>query len=153
MLRPPEGQAESEPEAARVGLTEEEARQQHGTVKVHRITFEHEDRAIIDGEMTDSETVGLVKVIATPRGKVLGAHIVSSRAGEMILEYTLALQHGLRLPQISSTIHPYPTFALAGRHAADLYWREKASKTLVRWVQRIFGYTGTIPDRESEPRA
>jgi len=135
----------TEPEAARVGLTEEEARQQHGAVKVHRITFEHEDRAIIDGEMTDSEAVGLVKVIATPQGKVLGAHIVSSRAGEMILEYTLALQHGLRLPQISSTIHPYPTFALAGRHAADLYWREKASKTLVRWLQRIFGYSGTVP--------
>lgn len=137
----------TDPEAAHVGLTEEEARQQHGKVKVHRITFEHEDRAIIDGEMTDSETAGLVKVIATPKGKVLGAHIVGARAGEMILEYTLALQHGLRLPQISSTIHPYPTFALAGRHAADLYWREKASKTLVRWLQRIFGYSGTMPDR------
>jgi pyruvate/2-oxoglutarate dehydrogenase complex dihydrolipoamide dehydrogenase (E3) component len=37
--------------------------------------------------------------------------------------------------------------ALAGRHAADLYWREKASKTLVRWLQRIFGYTGTLPGR------
>jgi len=51
----------TEPEAARVGLTEEEARQQHGAAKVHRITFEHEDRAV-----TDSEATGLVKVIATP---------------------------------------------------------------------------------------
>ncbi|MGH9784113.1 MAG: mercuric reductase, partial [Terriglobia bacterium] len=106
------------------------------------ITFEHEDRAL-----TDSEASGLVKVIATSKGKVLGAHIVGTRAGEMILEYTLAMQHGLRLPQISSTIHPYPTFALAGRHAADLYWREKASKTLIRWLQRIFGYSGRIPER------
>ena len=132
----------TEPEAARVGLTEEEARQRHGGVKVHRITFEREDRAL-----TDSETQGLVKVIATPRGRVLGAHIVSTRAGEMILEYTLAMQHGIPLPKLSSTIHPYPTFALAARHASDLYWREKASKTLLRWLQRIFGYSGTIPER------
>jgi pyruvate/2-oxoglutarate dehydrogenase complex dihydrolipoamide dehydrogenase (E3) component len=130
----------TEPEAARVGLTEEEARQKHGDVKVHRITLDHEDRALTDGE-----TQGLVKVIATSRGKVLGAHIVSARAGEMILEYTLAMQHGIRLPRISSTIHPYPTFSLASRHAADLYWREKAGKTLVRWLQRIFGYSGTRP--------
>ena len=131
----------TEPETARVGQTEEEARQQHGEVKVHRITLDHEDRALTDGE-----TQGLVKIIATPRGRVLGAHIVSPRAGEMILEYTLAMQHGIRLPKISSTIHPYPTFALAARHAADLYWREKASKKLVRWLQRIFGYSGKIPE-------
>ena len=130
----------TEPEAARVGLTEEEARQKYGNIKVHRITLDHEDRALTDGE-----TQGLVKVIATPKGKVLGAHIASARAGEMILEYTLAMQHGLPLPKLSSTIHPYPTFALAARHAADLYWREKASKTLVRWLQRIFGYSGAIP--------
>jgi pyruvate/2-oxoglutarate dehydrogenase complex dihydrolipoamide dehydrogenase (E3) component len=130
----------TEPEAARVGLTEDEARQRHGNIKVHRIAFDHEDRALTDGE-----TQGLVKVIATPKGRVLGAHIVSPRAGEMILEYTLAMQHGIPLPKLSSTIHPYPTFALAARHAADLYWREKASKTLVRWLQRIFGYSGTMP--------
>jgi pyruvate/2-oxoglutarate dehydrogenase complex dihydrolipoamide dehydrogenase (E3) component len=136
----------TDPEAASVGLPEEEGRARHAVIKVHRITFEHEDRALTDGE-----TAGLVKVIATPRGKILGAHIVGSRAGEMILEYTLAMQHGLRLPQISSTVHPYPTFGLAGRHAADLYWREKANKTLVRWLQRIFGYSGTISDPKSEP--
>jgi pyruvate/2-oxoglutarate dehydrogenase complex dihydrolipoamide dehydrogenase (E3) component len=132
----------TEPEAARVGLTEEEARRQHGSVKVHRIPLDHEDRALTDGE-----TEGFVKVIATAKGKVLGAHIVSARAGEMILEYTLAMQHGIPLAKLSSTIHPYPTFALAARHAADLYWREKASKTLLRWLQRIFGYSGTIPNR------
>jgi pyruvate/2-oxoglutarate dehydrogenase complex dihydrolipoamide dehydrogenase (E3) component len=136
----------TDPEAARVGLTEEEARQRHGDVKVHRITLDHEDRAL-----TDSETQGLVKVIATPKGQVLGAHIASARAGEMIVEYTLAMQHGIPLAKISSTIHPYPTFALAARHAADLYWREKASQTLVRWLQRIGGYSGTIPNRDSEP--
>jgi hypothetical protein len=57
------------------------------------------------------------------------------------------MQHGIPLAKLSSTIHPYPTFALAARHAADLYWREKASKTLLRWLQRIFGYSGTIPNR------
>ena len=130
----------TDPEAARVGLTEEEARRQHGAVKVHRITLNREDRSLTDGE-----TEGLVKVIATPKGRVLGAHIVSPRAGEMILEYTLAMQHSIPLAKLSSTIHPYPTFALAARHAADLYWREKASPTLIRWLQRIFGYSGTIP--------
>jgi len=137
----------TDPEAARVGLSEEEARQRHGNIKVHRIGLEHEDRAL-----TDAETLGLVKVIATPKGKVLGAHIVSARAGEMILEYTLAMQHGIPLAKLSRTIHPYPTYSLAGRHAADLYWRARASKTLVRWLQRVFGYSGALPKRESEPR-
>lgn len=132
----------TDPEAARVGLTEDEARRRHGNLKVHRITLDREDRALTDGE-----TQGLVKVIATPKGKVLGAHIVSPRAGEIILEYTLAMQHSIPLAKLSSTIHPYPTFALAARHAADLYWREKASPTLIRWLQRIFGYSGTIPNR------
>ena len=133
----------SDPEVARVGLTEAEAREKHGSVKVHRVSFRSEDRAI-----TDSERVGMVKLIATRwRGKLLGAHIVGPHAGELIMEYTLAMKHGISLAGLSDTIHPYPTFSLAGRHAADFYWMEKSTEGLVRWIQRIFGYTGPIAER------
>ena len=133
----------SDPEVARVGLTESEARQKHGAVKVHRVPFRNEDRAI-----TDSERTGLVKLIATRwGGKLLGAHIVGPHAGELIMEYTLAMKHGISLAGLSDTIHPYPTFSLAGRHAADFYWVEKSTERLVRWIQRIFGYSGPIAER------
>ena len=133
----------SDPEVARVGLTESEAREKHGSVKVHRVSFRSEDRAI-----TDSERVGMVKLIATRwRGKLLGAHIVGPHAGELIMEYTLAMKHGISLAGLSNTIHPYPTFSLAGRHAADFYWMEKSTEGLVRWIQRIFGYSGPIAER------
>jgi pyruvate/2-oxoglutarate dehydrogenase complex dihydrolipoamide dehydrogenase (E3) component len=142
----------TEPEMARVGMTEAEARGRHGDVKVYRIHFRSEDRSITEGEKT-----GFIKVIATRSGrKILGAHIVGAHAGELIMEFTLAIQHGLSLSKLSATIHPYPTLSLANRHAADFYWTEKSTETTVRWLQRIFGYSGVIAERyrgESEEEA
>jgi len=133
----------TEPEMARVGMTEAEARRKHGEVKVYRVQFRNEDRAI-----TDSETTGILKVIATRSGKkILGAHIVGPHAGELIMEFTLAIRHGLSPAKLSATIHPYPTLSLAGRHAADFYWTEKSTANLARWVRRIFGYSGPIAER------
>jgi pyruvate/2-oxoglutarate dehydrogenase complex dihydrolipoamide dehydrogenase (E3) component len=133
----------TEPEVARVGMTEPEARRQQSGVKVYRVRFGSEDRAI-----TDDETTGFLKLIASRRGrKILGAHIVGPRAGELILEFVLAMQHGISPAKLSATIHPYPTFSLAGRHAADIYWLEKSTGNLARWVQRIFGYSGAIAER------
>ena len=133
----------TDPEIARVGLTELEARKQFGSVTIFRSSFLDEDRAIVDGSNS-----GMIKVIASKNGrKIRGAHIIGPRASEIIMEFVIAMQHGLSVADLSNTIHPYPSYSLAARHAADGYWLKKSSPTLVRWIQRIFGYSGPIAER------
>lgn len=104
----------TDPEAARVGQTEAEARRAHGKVLVLRHRFAHVDRAQAEGQ-----TEGVVKLIVTPwRGTILGGHIVGPRAGELIQEVTLAMRRGLSVTALSGTIHVYPTLALAVQQAA-----------------------------------
>ena len=96
-----------DPEVARVGLAEAEARVRYGDeVRVHRWDMARSDRAI-----ADDEALGFIKVVARPDGRVLGASIVASRAGELIGEYALAIQHNLRLGDLAGTIHAYPTWS------------------------------------------
>ncbi len=103
-----------DPEAARVGLTKAEARARYGkSVRVHRWDMAQADRGIADGE-----AVGFIKVVARPDGRVIGASVVASRAGELIGEYTLAIQHGLRLSDLAGTIHAYPTWSTPLQQAA-----------------------------------
>jgi pyruvate/2-oxoglutarate dehydrogenase complex dihydrolipoamide dehydrogenase (E3) component len=112
----------TDPEVARVGMTEEEARAEHGArnVKVFRKPFAEVDRAIADGE-----TKGLVKIVTTKGGKILGGHIAGPDAGNLIHELVLAMQRDVPIQALSTTIHVYPTLAQANQRAADLYYREK----------------------------
>lgn len=111
----------TDPELARVGLTEQEAREKLGKdIHVYRHSFEDTDRAVIDGEGE-----GLIKLVCTSKGKLLGAHILGPGAGELIHEYVLAMQTGLPVSRISRTIHVYPTTSQAVKRAADQYYREK----------------------------
>lgn len=130
----------TDPELARVGMTEEKARQQHGdSVRVYRFPFADLDRAVCEGE-----TDGFVKVVAESKGKILGAHILGAAAGELIHEYVLAMKHGLNLADLANTIHIYPTLSQADRRAADVYLREKylgdevglAGRFLKWWASR-----------------
>ncbi|HVA91796.1 MAG TPA: FAD-dependent oxidoreductase [Chloroflexota bacterium] len=103
-----------DPEVARVGQTEAEARRSHGKVLVLRAEFAHTDRALAEGQ-----TAGFVKLIVTPwRGTILGGHIVGPRAGELIQEVTLAMRRGLSVRALADTIHVYPTLAMALQQAA-----------------------------------
>ena len=104
----------TDPEVARVGLTEAEARRGHGKVLVLRAEFAHTDRALAEGQ-----TDGFVKLIVTPwRGRILGGHIVGPRAGELIQEVTLAMRQGLGVRALADTIHVYPTLSMAVQQAA-----------------------------------
>lgn len=107
-----------DPEVARVGLNEQEARAQGIDCEVVRYEIEELDRAITDGARR-----GWVKLLIEPgRGKLLGATVVAERAGEMIAEWVLAMKHDLSLDQVLATIHVYPTWMEANKAAAGV-WR------------------------------
>jgi pyruvate/2-oxoglutarate dehydrogenase complex dihydrolipoamide dehydrogenase (E3) component len=104
-----------DPEIASVGLTEQEARDQHGAdVRVHRWEMSGSDRAV-----ADAQTEGFIKVVARANGKILGAAIVAGRAGEMIAEFVLAMEQGLGLSEISSAVHAYPTWTTSVQQVAS----------------------------------
>ncbi|HLQ11355.1 MAG TPA: FAD-dependent oxidoreductase [Ktedonobacteraceae bacterium] len=95
----------SDPEAARVGLTPDEASKQHKHMRVVKFPWAEIDRA-----QTESETVGFIKlVLAGKKDEIVGAHMVGARAGELLGELSLAMRHNLTLNDILDTIHVYPT--------------------------------------------
>jgi pyruvate/2-oxoglutarate dehydrogenase complex dihydrolipoamide dehydrogenase (E3) component/uncharacterized membrane protein YdjX (TVP38/TMEM64 family) len=125
-----------EPEIARVGLNELEARAQGVAYEITRFELADLDRAIIDGE-----TRGFVKLLTVPgKDRILGATIVGSQAGELLAEYTLAMKHGLGLNKILGTVHSYPTLSEANKYAAGNWKRAHAPTRLLRWVARYHAW-------------
>jgi pyruvate/2-oxoglutarate dehydrogenase complex dihydrolipoamide dehydrogenase (E3) component len=111
----------TDPEVARVGLTEAEARERYGEkVRVYRYAFGEVDRAVAEGE-----PFGFVKVVCDARGQILGAHVLGPQGGELLQPLVLAMKAGMPIARLSQTIHAYPTLVEANRRAADLYYREK----------------------------
>ncbi|MBD9358320.1 dihydrolipoyl dehydrogenase family protein [Methylomonas albis] len=127
----------TDPELARVGLSETEAVAQGITHRVYRFPFADIDRAV-----TADETVGMSKIITTPRGKLLGACIVGPQAGELIAEYVLALAKGMSAADLSNTIHIYPTLAQINRRVADQSLKEALTPQRKRWLKWLFGLRG-----------
>lgn len=119
-----------EPQVARCGLTEAEAREKHGDVDVFTLAQADVDRAVAEGE-----TRGFTKVITSRwRGKILGVHLVGANAGEVIHEYVLAMQHGIPLRKLSEMIHVYPTFSSSVWRVAGKWFSES---TLIRTVRKL----------------
>jgi len=108
----------TQPEVARVGLSEAEARERDVAYEVTRFAFDDSDRAIADGT-----TGGSIKVLTVPgKDRILGVVIVGEHASEMLAEYVLAMKHGLGLNKILGTIHVYPTFSEINKSVAGA-WR------------------------------
>ena len=126
----------TDPEVARVGLSEDEAREQGIEVEVTRYGIDDLDRAI-----ADSTDHGFVKVL-TPPGKdtILGVTIVGESASDLISEYVLAMKHGLGLNKILGTIHIYPTMAEANKFAAGEWKKAHKPEGLLRWVERFHAW-------------
>lgn len=120
----------TDPELAHLGLTEEECREKNLNYRVYYQPFSGDDRAI-----ADNTRHGRVKIIASPFGRLLGAHILGPRAGELINEFVLARRKGLRLHDIGLTIHVYPTLGLAVQRATDSWFAEWADKP---WARLLF---------------
>jgi pyruvate/2-oxoglutarate dehydrogenase complex dihydrolipoamide dehydrogenase (E3) component/uncharacterized membrane protein YdjX (TVP38/TMEM64 family) len=122
----------TEPEVARVGLNETEARERGVAHEVTRYGIDDLDRAI-----ADEEAHGFVKVLTVPgKDKILGVTIVGEHAGDLIAEYVAAMKHGLGLNKILGTIHIYPTLAEANKYAAGNWKRAHAPASVLRWLER-----------------
>jgi pyruvate/2-oxoglutarate dehydrogenase complex dihydrolipoamide dehydrogenase (E3) component len=126
----------TDPEIARVGLNEKEAKEQAIAYEVTRYEISELDRAITDGE-----DHGMVKVLTEPgKDRVLGVTIMSHHAGELITEYISAMKHGIGLNKILSTIHIYPTMAEANRFAAGIWKKNHAPKKLFKLAQKFHAW-------------
>ncbi len=121
-----------DPEVARVGLNEQEAREQGIAYEVVRYGIDDLDRAI-----ADSEAHGFVKVLTVPgKDTILGVTIVGSHAGDLLAEYVLAMKHGLGMNKILGTIHTYPTWSEANKNAAGVWKRAHQPRRLLEWVRK-----------------
>jgi pyruvate/2-oxoglutarate dehydrogenase complex dihydrolipoamide dehydrogenase (E3) component len=114
----------TDPEVARVGLSEQEAQARNIPHDVHRYGIDDLDRAIADGEAH-----GFVKVLTKPGSdRILGATIVGEHAGDLLIEFVAAMKHGFGLDGILGTIHTYPTLAEANKYAAGAWKRTTATE-------------------------
>ena len=121
-----------EPEVARVGINEQEAKEQGIAFELTRYGLDDLDRAI-----ADSAAVGFVKVLTVPgKDKILGVTIVGEHAGDLLAEFVLAMKHGLGLNKILETIHTYPTWAEGNKYAAGEWKKAHAPQKVLALLER-----------------
>jgi len=126
----------TDPEVARVGLNEKEAKEQGIAYEVARYGIDDLDRAIADGE-----DQGVMKVLTEPgKDRVLGVTIMGYHASDLITEYVSAMKHGIGLNKILGTIHIYPTMSEANKFAAGIWKKDHAPKRLLKWVQKFHNW-------------
>ena len=126
----------TEPEVARVGLSESEAKEKKIPHEVTLYGLDDLDRAI-----ADSEAHGFVKVITVPgKDTILGATIVGDHAGDILIEFVTAMKYGLGLNKILGTIHTYPTLGEANKYAAGVWKRNHQPTKLLEWVAKFHNW-------------
>lgn len=125
-----------DPEVARVGLSETDAKAKGIEYEVTRFDFAELDRAI-----TESSRRGYIKVL-TPPGKdtILGVTMISEHAGDLMSEFVLAMKHGLGLNKILGTIHAYPTWAEGAKYTAGAWKRANAPEKMLQWVKKLHDF-------------
>ncbi len=125
-----------DPEVARVGLNEQEAKEKGVAYEVTRYGIDDLDRAI-----ADSAAHGWIKVLTVPgKDKILGVTIVGEHAGDLLAEYVLAMKQGIGLNKILGTIHIYPTLAESNKYVAGEWKRAHQPLGLLRWVERLHAW-------------
>ena len=126
----------TEPEVARVGLNELEAKEKNIPYELTTYPIDDLDRAI-----ADEEAHGVVKVLTVPgKDKILGVTIAGEHAGDLIAEYILAMRHGLGLNKILGTIHIYPTLAEMNKYAAGNWKKAHKPEGLLKWVEKYHAW-------------
>ncbi len=126
----------TDPEVARVGLSEDEAKEQNIAYSVTKYEIDDLDRAI-----TEEEDHGFIKVLTPPgKDKVLGVTIVGAHAGEIIAEYVSAMKNGIGLNSILGTIHIYPTLAESNKYVAGQWKKANAPEKLLEYVKKFHAW-------------
>jgi pyruvate/2-oxoglutarate dehydrogenase complex dihydrolipoamide dehydrogenase (E3) component len=126
----------TDPEVARVGLSETEARERGIPYEVSRYGIDDLDRAI-----ADEAAHGMVKVLTVPgKDRILGATIAGEHAGDLIAEYVAAMRHGFGMNKILGTIHIYPTLAEANKYAAGVWKKAHAPQWALRLAERFHAW-------------
>ena len=126
----------TDPEVARVGLNEIEAKDKNIPYEVTTYEIDDLDRAI-----ADEEAHGLIKVLTVPgKDKILGVTIVGEHAGDLIAEYVSAMRNKIGLNKILGTIHIYPTLAEANKYVAGNWKRSHAPERLLEWVEKFHAW-------------
>ena len=125
-----------EPEVARVGLNEQDAKEKGIAYEVTKYGLDDLDRAIADGT-----AYGFVKVLTVPgKDRILGVTIVGEHAGDLLAEFVLAMKHGLGLNKILGTIHTYPTLAEANKYVAGEWKRAHAPQKVLTLLARFHAW-------------
>jgi pyruvate/2-oxoglutarate dehydrogenase complex dihydrolipoamide dehydrogenase (E3) component/uncharacterized membrane protein YdjX (TVP38/TMEM64 family) len=127
----------TEPEVARVGLNETEAKEKKIAYEVAVYGIDDLDRAIADGEAE-----GMVKVLTAPGSdKILGCTIAGEHAGDILAEFVAAMRHGFGMNKILGTIHTYPTLAEANKFAAGVWKRQHARQGQLAFAEALNAWT------------
>jgi len=123
----------TDPEVARVGINEIEAKERGIDYELTTYPIDDLDRAI-----ADSAAYGIVKVLTVPgKDRILGVTIAGASAGDLIAEYVLAMKHKIGLNKILGTIHIYPTLAESNKYVAGNWKRAHQPERLLAWVERF----------------
>ncbi|MBV1913991.1 MAG: FAD-dependent oxidoreductase [Pseudomonadales bacterium] len=125
-----------DPEVARVGINEQEAKEQGVPYELTRYGLDDLDRAI-----ADSAAIGFIKVLTAPgKDRILGVTIVGEHAGDLLAEFVLAMKHGLGLNKILETIHTYPTWAEGNKYAAGEWKKAHAPQKVLALLERYHSW-------------
>jgi pyruvate/2-oxoglutarate dehydrogenase complex dihydrolipoamide dehydrogenase (E3) component len=127
----------TDPEVGHIGMTEAEARETVGGVRVYRVDMDDVDRAVVD-----RVTRGFVKFVCDKRGRILGAHALATHASTLIEEIVVARKKGMKIGQLASLVSSYPSLADAVQKSAALYyqgvaggWLGSLARRVARWSQ------------------
>jgi pyruvate/2-oxoglutarate dehydrogenase complex dihydrolipoamide dehydrogenase (E3) component len=127
----------TDPEIAHVGMTEEQAKKDHGDIRILRFALDENDRA-----QAERETDGLIKVVTDKRGRVLGASIAGARAGELLLPWVLAVDQKMKIGKMAGAIAPYPTLGEISKRVAGTYYVpslfSERTRKIVRFLMTWF---------------
>lgn len=127
----------TDPELAWVGMSEADARTKYGNIRVMRFPFDENDRAI-----AERTTDGLVKIITSKKGIVVGAGIVGPHAGELIQSWILPIARGMHIKHVAGLIAPYPTLGESNKRAAGAYFTPSLFGDRVKMIVRLLARLG-----------
>jgi len=130
----------TDPAIAQLGPTEAELRERGKRFVTHELPY-----TLVDRAQAADDTRGQLRVHATRWGKILGVSIVGARADDLIGGWALAKKAGMRMSAISSVVHPYPSYGLANRRAADQWFIRHFPARLVRLWAKVLRYRGEVP--------